>query len=171
MAAAPHTLHSARCVCGGVELELEGPPILTAVCYCDACQLAAKAIETLERAPRVTDAAGGTPLVLQRRDRMRITKGEEQLQDFRLSPTTPTRRRVAICCDTLMYLDFTKGHWVSVHRDRLAPGDQPPIEMRIQARYVAEGVRLPEGGRVYRKWPLRFIGRLLKAQMAMLFGR
>ncbi|MFT3810656.1 MAG: hypothetical protein QM698_12120 [Micropepsaceae bacterium] len=171
MADAPLQVVTARCVCGATELALEGAPILTAVCYCDACQLAAKAIETLERAPKITDAAGGTPLALYRRDRMRIVKGEETLQDFRLSARTPTRRRIATCCDAMMYLDFSKGHWVSVHRDRLAPGDRPQIEMRVQTRYVAEGVMLPEGGKVYRKWPLRFLGRLLKAQIAMILGR
>lgn len=162
---------TARCACGAVELALEGAPILTAVCYCDACQIAAKAVETLDGAPKVTDAAGGTPLVLYRRDRMRIAAGEDKLQDFRLSATTPTRRRIATCCNAMMFLDFTKGHWVSVHRDRLPAGEQPEVEMRIQTRYVADGATLPEGGKVYRKWPLRFIGRLLKAQFAMLFGR
>lgn len=171
MAKAPLTEVAAHCSCGAVELTLQGAAILTAVCYCDACQLAAKAIETLESAPKITDAAGGTPLVLYRRDRMRVAKGEDNLQDFRLSARTPTRRRVAMCCDTMVYLDFSKGHWVSVHRERLAPEARPPVEMRIQTRYVAEGLAIPEGGKIYRKWPMRFIGRLLKAQMAMLVGR
>lgn len=171
MADAPLSKSPVRCVCGAVELTVEGVPILTAVCYCDACQLAAKAIETLEKAPKITDAAGGTPLVLYRRDRMEVSKGEDRLQDFRLSATSPTRRRVAICCDTMMYLDFSKGHWVSIHRDRFAPEMRPPVEMRIQTRYVAEGLAIPEGGKIYRKYPLRFIGRLLKAQFAIWFGR
>lgn len=171
MAQAPLAETKLRCSCGAVELTVEGAPILTAVCYCDACQLAAKAIETLDKAAKVTDVAGGTPLVLYRRDRMRIVTGEDQLQDFRLSTKTPTRRRIATCCDTMMYLDFTKGHWVSIHRERFAPDARPPIEMRVQTRYVAEGLTIPEGGRVYRKWPWSFIGRLLKAQMAMMFGR
>jgi len=171
VAKVPLTEVAAHCSCGAVELTLQGAAILTAVCYCDACQLAAKAIETLESAPKITDAAGGTPLVLYRRDRMRVAKGEDNLQDFRLSARTPTRRRVAMCCDTMVYLDFSKGHWVSVHRERLAPEARPPVEMRIQTRYVAEGLAIPEGGKIYRKWPMRFIGRLLKAQMAMLVGR
>lgn len=171
MSDAPLPTLTARCACGGVALTVEGAPILTAVCYCDACQLAAKAIETLDRAPKITDAAGGTPLVLYRRDRMTIATGEERIQDFRLSAGTPTRRRVATCCDAMMYLDFSRGHWVSIHRDRFAEGARPPIEMRVQTRYVAEGLTVPEGGRVYRKWPSSFIGRLLKAQFAMWFGR
>ena len=171
MAKAPLPETTLRCSCGAVELTVEGAPILTAVCYCDACQFAAKAIGTLENAPPITDTAGGTPLVLYRRDRMQIAKGEDRLQDFRLSASGPTRRRVAMCCNAMMYLDFSKGHWVSIHRDRFAPEDRPPVEMRIQTRYVAEGMKVPEGGKVYRKYPLRFVGRLLKAQLAMLLGR
>ncbi len=150
---------------------MTGEPILTAFCYCDSCQAAAKALEGLPDAPKVADAAGGTPACAYRKDRLRIARGEGRIEDFRLSPTSPTRRRVAVCCDALMLIDFTKGHWVSVHRDRFAPADRPPIEMRLQTRYVAEGLSLPEGGVVYRKWPLRFIGRLLKAQVAMFLGR
>ena len=36
----------------------------------------------------------------------------------------------------------------------------------LVTRYVAEGLSLPEGGKVYGKWPLRFLWRLLKAQIA-----
>jgi len=171
LAAAPLTQTSARCVCGAVEVIVTGEPILTAFCYCDSCQAAAKALEGLPDAPKVADAAGGTPLLLYRRDRMQIAKGEDRLQDFRLSASSPTRRRVAVCCDAMMYLDFSKGHWVSIHRERFAPADRPSIEMRVQTRYVAEGLSLPEGGKVYGKWPLRFLWRLLKAQIAMIVGR
>ncbi len=171
MAKPPLRLRTAHCVCGAVELAVESEPILTAVCYCDACQLAAKAIETIDGAPNVADAAGGTPLVLFRKDRMRIVKGETRLQEFRLSQTTPTIRAVGDCCGAMMFLNFRKGHWYSVHRDRFAPADRPPVEMRIQTRYVAEGVTLPEGGKVYRKWPLGFIWRLVRAQFAMALRR
>ncbi len=32
---------TARCVCGGVEIETTGEPIVSNACYCDDCQKAA----------------------------------------------------------------------------------------------------------------------------------
>lgn len=169
MTASPLTLTS-RCACGGVEIAATGKPILTAVCYCQDCQAAAKVIEALPNAPKVTDGAGGTPLVLQRKDRMTVIKGGEVLKDFRLKPDSPTRRVVASCCNAMMFLDFQKGHWFSMHRDRFGAA-APAVEMRVNTKSAREGVALPEGGGVYKTFPFKFIGKLLMARFAMMIGR
>jgi len=50
----------ATCICGSVEIEMVGAPIVSVVCYCDDCQEGARRIEALSGAPAVLDAAGGS---------------------------------------------------------------------------------------------------------------
>ena len=42
-----------------------------------------------------------------------------------------------------MFVDFTKGHWLSVYRGRL-PGDMPPATMRMMTAERPAGVILPD---------------------------
>lgn len=65
---------------------------------------------------------GGTPFVLYRKDHLRCTQGASYQAEHRLRSTSPTRRVVATCCNTAMFLDFTKGHWISVYRNRAPVG-------------------------------------------------
>jgi hypothetical protein len=37
-----------------------------------------------------------------------------RIEARRLKPESPTRRMVAGCCDTPMFLDFTKAHWLTI---------------------------------------------------------
>ena len=37
-----------------------------------------------------------------------------RIEARRLKPESPTRRMVAGYCDTPMFLDFTKGHWLTI---------------------------------------------------------
>jgi hypothetical protein len=45
--------------------------------------------------------------------------GQEHLEEHRLEPDSPTRRVIAKCCNSAMFVDFTKGHWVSMFRNPL----------------------------------------------------
>lgn len=159
-----------RCSCGSVEFEALGEPILSAVCHCDDCQRGARQIEGLPQASPVLDPYGGTEYVLYRKDRFRCVKGAAQLCDYKLRDASPTRRVVAGCCNTAMFLDFQKGHWYSVYRARLG-GDGPPPEVRIQTRFKPEGPAIPDDVRSYSTYPLWFIGKLMLARAAMLFSR
>jgi len=69
--------------------------------------------------------------------------GGERLEAHRLKPESPTRRMVAACCNSAMFLDFTKGHWLTVYRARL-PEPVPPLEMRVMTADRREGVVLPD---------------------------
>jgi hypothetical protein len=42
-----------------------------------------------------------------------------------------------------MFLDFTKGHWLSIYRNRFATG-APPIEMRVMTNERRVGVELAD---------------------------
>ena len=157
------------CSCGKVECEATGTPILTVVCYCDDCQRGSRQIETLPNAAPVLDADGGTAYVLYRKDRFECRKGRELLLDLRLEERSPTRRVVAGCCNSAIYLDFEKGHWVSAYRARFQ-GAVPPIQMRIQTRFKPHPDRAPINLPTYRTFPPLFIAKILFARIAMFFS-
>jgi len=157
---------TAACRCGGVVLEVVGAPIVHAACYCASCQAAGRRIEQLADAPPLVGADGGTDLVLYRKDRVRCVQGGERLDAHRLKPESPTRRMVAACCNSAMFLDFTKGHWLSVYGDRLR-GPVPPLEMRIMTANRPEGAALPNNVPNYPAYPGRFMWKLLAAWVSM----
>jgi hypothetical protein len=158
------------CQCGKVRLSATRAPILAASCYCGSCQQAGQEFENLPSASPVRDGDGGTPLVLYRKDRVRCETGREHLEAFRLEPDSPTRRIIAACCNSPMFLDFTKGHWLSIYRKRLA-GDAPAIEMRIMTKDRRAGVVLANDVPNYDGYPGKFMLRLILARIAMGFGK
>jgi hypothetical protein len=158
------------CRCGKVAFSAAGSPILTASCLCASCQQAARQFERLPSAPPVMDADGGTPVVLYRKDRIRCEAGLEYLQDVRLKPDSPTRRVLATCCNSGMFLDFTKGHWVSVYRKRL-PAGAPPVEMRVMTKDRRADVVLPDDVPNFDGFSGRFMLKLILAWIAMGFRR
>jgi hypothetical protein len=162
--------HSATCQCGKVRLEAAGPPILTAICYCADCQEAGRRLEQLASAPPVLASDGGTEIILVRKDRVRCSSGAELLEEHRLKPESPTRRLVATCCNSAMFLDFTKGHWLSIYRNRFGP-DAPPPEMRIMTREHRAGVELADDLPNAAGYPGKFMMKLMGAWMAMGFKR
>ena len=160
----------AACTCGRVALEAKGAPILTASCYCDDCQAAARLIEALPGAPRLLDADGGTSFVVYRKDRLGWTKGAELLKSYKLKETSPTKRMVAGCCNTAMVLGFDDAkHWVDVYRARVV-GEAPRVEMRVCTRFKPGGAAFADSVPSYPGYSPRFLAKLLKARVAMLFG-
>lgn len=157
------------CACGSVRCEAVGEPILSSVCYCSDCQEGGRRIEALPHAPPVRDADGGTPYLVFRDDRFRCVDGQERLEDHRLNLDSPTRRVVARCCNTGMFLKFDPGFWVSTYRLRY-DGELPPIAMRTKIERRHSDLPLPQDAPSYRGFPLRLIGRLMAARLAMAFG-
>ncbi len=158
----------AQCACGGVRYEASGAPITSVVCYCASCQEAGRAFERLPGAPPMLETDGGTAAILYRKDRVRCVAGQGHLKEYRLKPESPTRRLVATCCNTAMFLDFTKGHWLSLYRCRFATG-APDIEMRVMTRDRRAGAALPDDVPNYRGHSARFMVKLLAAWIAMGF--
>jgi hypothetical protein len=161
---------SAPCRCGKVELEIVGASILRGICYCASCQEGGRRLQALPGADRVVAADGGTDYVLYRKDRVRCVKGGDLLEEQRLKPESPTRRMVTRCCDTAMFLDFTKGHWLTVYRGRV-PGKLPPATLRLMTAERPEGVVLPDDMANYPGVSGKFMLKLLGAWMAMGFRR
>jgi hypothetical protein len=159
---------TASCRCGAIVLEVAGPPIVHTACYCASCQEAGRRIEQLADAPPILDADGGTDVVLYRKDRVRCVQGGERLEAHRLKPESPTRRMVAACCNSAMFLDFTKGHWLTLYRARI-PDSVPPLEMRVMTADRREGVVLLEDVPNYATHTGKFMWKLLAAWVPMGF--
>jgi hypothetical protein len=155
------------CSCGKVEWEATGAPILAVACYCDDCQEGSRRIEALPNAPPVRDGDGATEYLLYRKDRLKCSKGRELLQELRLREKSPTKRVVAGCCNSAMYVDFEKGHWMSVYRARFT-GAVPPLQMRIQTRFKPTNSDPSNNVPAYAGFPFRIISKLLFARVAML---
>jgi len=161
---------TAPCRCGKVELRVTGAPILRGICYCASCQDAGRRHQAVSGADSVLTEDGGTDYVLYRKDRVRCVRGGDLLEERRLKPDSPTRRMVTRCCNTAMFLDFTKGHWLTVYRGRL-PDDIPPASMRVMTAERPAGVILPDDIANYPRHSGKFMLKLLGAWMAMGFRR
>ena len=155
------------CACKKVSLELQGPPIASVECLCNSCREAGERLETLPGAPKIVDGKGATPLVLQRKDRFRIVSGGEHLRAFRLSREAATRRVVAGCCNTPMFLEFTNGHWVSVYGLLWPEGRRPALEMRTMVGDLDDPSSLPADVPNLTRHSPAFYARLLGAWIRM----
>jgi hypothetical protein len=161
---------TARCLCGSVELEAIGDPITSTVCYCDSCQEGSRQIEALPNGRPVCDPDGGTAYVLYRKDRVEYPKESQLLWGYKLRDESSTNRVVATRCDSPMFLNFEKGHWLSVYRTALR-GDLPPLEMRVHTKSKPAGSDLPNDVPSYSGYSLKFMAKLFTAWIAMLLRR
>ena len=161
---------SATCRCGKVALQIEGRPILRGICYCQSCQEAGRLHQAQANADAIVADDGGTDYVLYRKDKVRCIGGGELLEARRLKPETPTRRMFARCCNTAMFLDFTRGHWLTIYRGRL-PADVPPATMRVMTAERTAGAALPDDTTNYPGVSGKFMLKLLRAWIAMGFRR
>ena len=157
------------CRCGAVQLEVHGAPIITAECHCTSCRAAASRLQALPSAPVVVEPEGGTRYVLQRKDRVRFVRGVEHLRELRLTPESKTRRVVAACCHTPVFLELSGGHWLSLYASLWPLDARPRLEVRTMTRDAPAGVTLPDDASNLRGHSGRFFVRLLGAWVAMGF--
>lgn len=162
----PPLLLFASCQCGAVMLEVTGAPIVGAACYCTSCQEAGQQIERLPDAPAVLDADGGTAFLLYRKDRVRCVSGGIRLKVHRLSPDATTRRLVASCCNSAMFLELANGHWLSLYRARFGD-DAPPLQLRTMTRDRRDGIELAGDLPNCATHSAQFMWKLLAAWLAM----
>jgi len=157
------------CACGQVKLQIEGPPIASVECLCTSCRTAGKILETLPGSPQIVDAKGATPFVMQRKDRVEIVEGADHLRSFRLSPKAATRRVVASCCNTPVFLEFSGGHWLSLYAGLWPDAARPPLEMRTMTGDLDDPAALPDDVPNLKQHSLRFYALLLGAWIKMRF--
>ncbi len=160
-----------HCRCGAVEIAAWSEPLIVTACYCDDCQAAARRLGASADATPAASADGGTEFMVFRGDRVACTRGADRLQAMKLTPASKTRRMIAGCCATPMYLAFDdKRPWVSAFRAAFE-SDAPPVEMRICTRFrrsaeTAEDTLLSHPG-----YPPAMMVRILAAWPLMLFSR
>lgn len=157
------------CACGQVQLRLEGPPIASVECLCSSCRTAGQVLETLPGSPQIVDDKGATAFVMQRKDRIENVSGAQNLREFRLSPEAATRRVVAGCCNTPMFLEFSGGHWLSLYTAPWPEGARPPIEMRTMTGDLEDPSVLPDDVPNLKQHSPRFYALLLGAWIKMRF--
>ncbi|MDX2482229.1 MAG: hypothetical protein QNK42_01045 [Pseudodonghicola sp.] len=157
------------CTCGQTRLELDGPPIASVECCCRSCRDAALRMQSLDPAPHILTAHGTTPFVMYRKDRVRILSGSDRLKAFRLSPQASTKRVIATCCNTAVYLEFNGGHWLSLYGRLWPEGTMPAPEMRTMACDLPDGTTLPDDIPNAKKHTLGFFAKLFGAWVAMGF--
>ncbi len=157
------------CTCGHVPLEVEGAPIVSSACCCNSCREAGARLQTLPEAPKVLDTSGATRFVLYRKDRIRFLKGTDLLKEFRLTPEAKTRRIVATCCNTPVFLEFKGGHWLSLYGGLWPEGMLPPLEMRTMTADLPDASVLPDDVPNAKSQALPFFVKLMGAWIAMGF--
>jgi len=157
------------CACAQTRLEVWGDPILVSECLCDSCRSAAARLAELPGASSLLTPYGATPCVEVRKDRVRILAGAETLREFRLSPSAGTRRVVATCCNSPVFLEMKGAHWLSLYA-QLWPADaQPQTELRTMVSDLDDPSDLPDDVPNLKTHSIRFYAKLFAARVAMGF--
>ena len=160
-----------HCQCDNVLLEVIDKPIMAVACYCDDCQEAGEKLASLRNADpnAILEADGGTRFLMQRKDRIRCIKGAEFLSEYKLKPSSTSRRVIATCCNTPMFLEFEKGHWLSLYMNRFNETDQRPIEQRTMTKYKRADVHFNDNIPSPPSHTFSFMWKLALAWCAMRF--
>jgi hypothetical protein len=157
------------CECGQTGLELHGEPILVSECLCDSCRVAAARLATLPGARNILTSHGATPCAEYRKDRIRVLVGAEHLKEFRLSADAGTRRVVATCCNTPVFLELKGAHWLSVYVHLWPDETRPKTDMRTMAGDLPDASGLPDDIPNLKTHTLSFYMKLLGAWIGMGF--
>jgi hypothetical protein len=157
------------CLCGRCRIGLRGQPILSAECHCESCREATDHFEAKLGAAKERSATGGVPYILWRKDRVERIEGEDLMVGYRLKPGARTRRVVATCCNSPMFLEFAAGHWLSLNAARFPASQRPAMELRTMTADRGDATPLPNDMPNPRHQTARFMLRLLMAWIAMGF--
>lgn len=159
---------SLQCACGQVQLEVHEAPILSSECLCTSCRTAGEQLSARPGTPAFRNTTtGGTPYVLYRKDRVRFLSGQDQLRELRLTPKATTRRVVATCCSTPIFLEFESGHWLSMYAALWPAETRPAMELRTMVGDLPEGTALPADIPNARSHTASFMFKLLGAWVRM----
>lgn len=157
-----------QCSCGQVCLEVEHPPIVSTECHCNSCRAAGARLQALPEAPAFMESNGGTRFLLYRKDRVRFRRGSDLLREFRLTPGARTRRAVASCCNTPVFLEFQNGHWLSLY-GCLWGSETPAPQLRTMTADLRDGAMLADDIPNAKRQSLSFFAKLMGAWIAMGF--
>lgn len=158
-----------QCSCGETQLEVSGDPIMVTECLCNSCRAAAARLERLKGARKILNEYGATRFGEYRKDRVHFIAGQECLREFRLKPDADTRRVVACCCNTPVFMEMKGGHWVSVYGQLWPEGQMLPLDMRTMTSDLPDTSILPNDVPNLKRQSLSFYTKLFGAWVAMKF--
>lgn len=157
------------CACGQTRLALQGAPIMVTECLCTSCRVAAERLARLPGATGILTAHAATPCAEYRKDRVRIVAGAQHLGEFRLSPGAGTRRVIATCCNTPLFLELKGAHWLSVYLHLWPEPARPRPELRTMTGDLDDRSALPDDIPNLKTHTLRFFAKLFAAWVGMGF--
>ncbi|GLQ08975.1 hypothetical protein GCM10007913_09070 [Devosia yakushimensis] len=157
------------CSCGQTRLAVEGAPILVSECLCNSCRAAAQRLARLPGAHNMLTPHNSTPSAEYRKDRVRIVFGAEHLSEFRLSADAGSRRVVATCCNTPLFLEMKGAHWLSVYLHLWPEQTRPKAELRTMTGDLSDASGLPADMPNLKSHTVAFYAKLLGAWIAMGF--
>lgn len=140
-------------------------------CLCSSCRQAAMRLAELPLSVNMLTEYGATPYAEYRKDCFRAIEGAENLKEFRLTSESSTKRVIASCCNTPMFLDFEKGHWLSVYLNLLPEEIRPEVEMRTMTGDLPDTSLLPKDVPNLKTHNFTFFRKLLYAWFLMGFRR
>lgn len=158
-----------QCACGQVRLEAVRTPIVSAECHCDSCRAAGARLQALPTVSAFLEPNGGTRFVLYRKDRVRFLAGEARLKAFRLMPGAKTRRVIASCCNTPVFLEVQGGQWLSLYGCLWNKESLPPLDLRTMTGDLPDDSALSDDVPNLKRQSGAFFARLLGAWIAMGF--
>lgn len=157
------------CACGHTRLEVEGEPILVSECLCDSCRAAAARLAKLPGAKGILTEYAATPSAEYRKDRVRFVSGAETLREFRLSTDAGSRRVVATCCNTPVFLEMKGAHWLSLYSHLWPENARPKATLRTMTGDLPDASSLPADIPNLKSHTVSFYAKLLTSWIAMGF--
>jgi hypothetical protein len=157
------------CACGHTRLAVEGAPILVSECLCDSCRAAAARLAKLPGGSDILTSYGATPSAEYRKDRIEIVSGAESLREFRLKPEAGSRRIVATCCNTPVFLEMKGAHWLSLYLHLWPKDARPKATLRTMTGDLPDASSLPADIPNLKSHTVSFYMKLLGAWIAMGF--
>lgn len=157
------------CHCGKAGIEVIGEPFLVTECLCNSCRSSAMRLGSLPDAKDMLTPLGATATAMYRKDRVRFIEGFDLLAEFRLTERSGTRRVVATCCNTPMFMELGGAHWLDVYLHLWPADSRPKPQMRTMVGDLVDTSGLPDDMPNLKKQSLSFYARLLGAWVGMGF--
>lgn len=157
------------CACGKTQLEVHGTPMIVSECLCSSCRAAANRLSALPGSKNMLTRYQATPSAEYRKDRVRILSGQEYLKEFRLTADAGSRRVVATCCNTPVFLEMKGAHWLSVYLHLWPEDSRPKPELRTMTGDLTDASSLPGDIPNLKTHTVSFYAKLFAAWVAMGF--
>ena len=152
-----------QCKCGSVRFQATADPVCNVVCYCTDCQDAGTDLEANLACINPCEADGGTAFSTFLEKDWQCVIGANKLKGHQLTPKSPTTRYVTTCCQTVMYLKYAPGFWVSTYRQPFTT-NLPSLQWRIKTSHRVSDRPYPDNIARFKGFPLRLYAALFKAK-------